>query len=277
MAEEKAPTLSDNLATPGSMETAPPVGTTESTSAPTEDKFKDKSREEIAASYKELESKLVEQGGELGQLRDFIGRVGMFFKVEGDQVNLNDDVLKKYAEVQGWLPKETTDNSQPNVTTTNGNEPVFEPNEQTTIKDMIRQEIQSAFKESLEPFQQQFTATQQQQWIERVQSKHPDFANFKTKVGDFLNKTGFQVNSADDLERAFIATKALTGEMVDKRQTESHIAELQKTLSTLTPGARGPMKDPNELSNAELLGLDTPDTPAAKALQTLTGKPYMKD
>jgi hypothetical protein len=60
MAEEKAPTLSDNLATPGSMETAPPVGTTESTSAPTEDKFKDKSREEIAASYKELESKLVD-------------------------------------------------------------------------------------------------------------------------------------------------------------------------------------------------------------------------
>jgi hypothetical protein len=276
MAEEKVGDLSGTLSEPG------PSGVPSSTGEPAqpvpkEDLYASKTREEVVQMHQDMLKTVGEQSNELGQLRDFIGRVGMFFKVDGEQVTLNDDVLKKYAEVQGWLPKETTDNSQPPVATPSGNEPVFEPNEQTTIKDMIRQEIQSAFKESLEPFQQQFTATQQQQWIERVQAKHPDFGNFKTKVGDFLNKTGFQVNSADDLERAYIATKALSGEMVDKKQTESHIAELNKTLSTLTPGARGPIKDPTELSNAELLGLDAPDTPQAKALQALTGKPYFKD
>lgn len=275
MADNAATSMSDNLASPSSTVDAPSVGTTDSP-APAEDKFSGKSRDEVYEAYKNLEAKYAEQGTETGQLRDFIGRVGMFFKVDGDQVTLNDDVLKKYAEVQGWLPKETNEPASPPVSN-NGGDQVFEPTEKQTIQEMIRQEIKNSFKESLEPLQQQFVATQQNQWIERVAAKHPEFVNYKTKVGDFLNKTGFKVNSAEDLEKAFIATRALSGDMVDKRQTESHIAELQKTLQTLTPGARGPMKNPNDLSNAELLGLGDIDTPEAKALQALTGKPYFKD
>jgi hypothetical protein len=276
MADEKTPSITDNLNMSSSGMEAPSVGTTGSP-APAEDKFNGKSREEIYDAYKNLESKYAEQGTETGQLRDFIGRVGMFFKVDGEQVTLNDDVLKKYAEVQGWLPKERADNPKLNASTADGDGLVFEPNEQKTIQEMIRQEIKDSFRESLEPLQQQFAATQQNQWIDKVASRHPEFVNYKTKVGDFLNKTGFKVNSAEDLEKAYIATRALSGDMVDKKQTESHIQELQKTLQTLTPGARGPMRNPAELSNAELLGLGSIDTPEAKALQALTGKPYFKD
>jgi len=266
---------------PGTLSSGPaadiPVSSGEPASTvPSGDQYEGKSREELIDMHRGVVSTMGAKNNELGQLRDFIGRVGMFFKVEGDQVNLNDDVLKKYAEVQGWLPKENSDPATPPVSN-NGGEQVFEPNEQTTIQEMIRQEIKNSFKESLEPLQQQFVATQQNQWIDKVSSKHPEFANYKTKVGDFLNKTGFQVNSAEDLEKAFIATRALSGDMVDKRQTESHIAELNKTLQTLTPGARGPMKDPNEMSNAELMGISSVDTPEANALQALTGKQYFKD
>lgn len=266
---------------PGTLSTGPAADVPASTGEPAQavpegDQYDGKSRDELVEMHKGVVSTMGAKNNELGQLRDFISRVGMFFKVEGDQVNLNDDVLKKYAEVQGWLPKEQAEDTKPAITN-DGNGQVFEPNEQTTIQEMIRQEIKNSFKESLEPLQQQFVATQQSQWIDKVTQKHPEFANYKTKVGDFLNKTGFQVNSAEDLEKAFVATRALSGDMVDKKQTESHIAELNKTLQTLTPGARGPMKDPTDMSNAEIMGIDQPDTPQAKALQALTGKPYFKD
>lgn len=237
--------------------------------------YEGKSREEVIAMHKEIEKRLGEQGDELGQLRNFIGRVGMFFKVDGDSVTLNDDVLRKYAEVQGWVPKSETDNEKPE-TPNEGND-VFEQNERSTIQEMIRQEIQSAFKSNFEPLQNQFVQSQHQQWIEKTAQRHPDFMGMRSKVADFINKTGFQVNSAEDLEKAYVATRALSGEMVDKKQTDAHIKELQKTLQNLTPGNRGPIKPEHEMSNAELLGVETADTPEKKAFEALTGKTYYRD
>jgi len=275
MAEKTTGDLSGTLSTGPAADPQTSFGEPAPT-VPTGDPYEGKSREQLIEMHRGVVSTMGAKNNELGQLRDFIGRVGMFFKVDGDQVNLNDDVVKKYAEIQGWIPKGNEHTPETPVSN-NGGDQVFEPTEKQTIQEMIRQEIKNSFKESLEPLQQQFVATQQNQWIEKVASKHPEFNNYRTKVGDFLNKTGFQVNSADDLEKAFIATRALSGDMVDKKQTESQIQELNKTLQMLTPGSRGPMKDPNEMSTAELLGVNKPDTPESKALQVLTGKPYFKD
>jgi hypothetical protein len=277
MAEDRSQgDLTGTLTNPGPDVDVPSSSGEPATPVPDEDQYAGKSLDDLKKMHKDMLKTVGTQSEELGQLRNFIGRVGMFFKVDGDQVTLNDDILKKYAEVQGWIPKSETTNGKPEIPASEGNE-VFEKDERSTIQDMIRQEIQNAFKSNFEPLQQQFISSQHQQWMERVSQKHPDFMKMRTKVADFLNKSGFRVNSADDLEKAYIATKALSGEMMDKRQAEAHIQELEKTLTTLTPGTRGAMKDPNEMSNEELLGIEVADTPEKRAMEALTGKTYFQD
>lgn len=245
------------------------------------DVYQGKSTDEVVAMHKSLETKLSEQGGELGQLRDFVGRVGMFFKVDGENVTLNDDMVKRYAEVQGWLkPQSEPGNSTvpgSQTPTSNGDGPVFEKEESNSIRDMIKDEIRDAFKTSVEPLQQQFHQSQHSQWIDQARSSYTDFDTFRPKIAEFMNKTGYQVNNVEDLKNAYKAVKALSGELVDRKESEAHVAELQKTLQTLRPGAGGgPIKPQTEMSNAELMGLETVDSPEKKAFEALTGKPYYR-
>jgi hypothetical protein len=204
----------------------------------------------------------------------------MFFKVDGENVTLNDDMVKRYAEVQGWLKPQEEANSTVSGSQTpasNGDGAVFEKEETASIRDMIKSEIQNAFKTSVEPLQQQFHQSQHSQWMDSVRSKYPDFDSFRPKIAEYMNKTGYQVNDVGSLEDAYRTVKMLAGGMVDRKETEAHVAELQKTLQTLRPGVGGgPSKPQTELTNAELLGLETADTPEKKAFETLTGRPYYK-
>ncbi len=273
--------MADNADNAGSLSGDPQAATPISKEAVGGDVYQDKSTDDVISMHKELESKLSAQGGELGQLRDFVGRVGMFFKVDGENVTLNDDMVKRYAEVQGWLKPQpepgnsTVSGSQ--TPTSNGDGPVFEKEESASIRDMIKSEIRDAFKTSVEPLQQQFHQSQHSQWIDQVRSTHADFETYRPKIAEFMNKTGYQVNNVEDLKNAYKAVKALSGDMVDRRESEAHTAELQKTLQTLRPGAGGgPIKPQTDMSNAELLGLQTADTPEKKAFEALTGKPYYR-
>lgn len=244
------------------------------------DAYQGKTKEEVVAMHRELEKKLSEQGNELGQLRNFISRVGMFFKVDGDNVTLNDDMVKRYAEVQGWLQPASQEtgasSAAPESQSAGGDGTPFEKDEQKSIREMIQNEIREAFKTSVEPLQQQFTQSQHDQWINQVRSTYSDFDTYRSKIAEFMNKTGYQVNSVEDLKNAYTAVKALSGGMVDKREADSHIGQLQRTLQVLKPGIGTFPKPDSEATNAELLGLETADTKEKRSFEALTGKPYYK-
>lgn len=283
MAEGKDQTLSDNLATPspaqGSEGLAPTEGTT-AFAAPEGDKFAGKSREEVLDMYKGLEGKYAEQGNELGQIRSGFSRVMPYFKLDRDpqtgedSLVLNEEVIKALGQSYGWFEPQQTDNRQEQqMAIQNGNTPdmPYDKEELSALEALIDKKFKQFEERAVNPIQQQFVAAQQAQWVDQVAKKHPDFNAYRQKVGEFLNKTGMNVGSSEDLERAFIATKAVTGGMVDKRETEAYISELQKTLQTIQPGAGQPRTPVTEMTNEELFGLKPVDTPQARAFEELTG------
>lgn len=289
MAEAKDQSLSDNLAAPsppqGSEGLTPTEGTT-APAAPEGDKFAGKSREEILDMYKGLEGKYAEQGNELGDMRTGFSRVMPYFKYDRDpqtgqdSLVLNEEVIKALGQSYGWFEPQQTDNKTEVPMATpdgNGQDLPLDKEELSALESLIDRKFKQFEERAVSPIQQQFVAAQQAQWVDQVAKKHPDFNAYRQKVGEFLNKTGMQVGSMEDLERAFIATKAVTGGMVDKRETEAHIGELQKTLQTIQPGAGQPRTPVTEMTNEELFGLKTPDTPQARAFEELTGVKRYKE
>lgn len=272
--------MADNDPNAGSSPENPQAAGPVSTEAAGADAYQGKSTDQVIAMHRELESKLSTQGNELGEFREFFRRVGPYFKREGEEIVLNEDMIKSVAKAQGWLnPQQETPNPavMGSQQTTNGDGAVFEKEETASIRDMIKSEIRDAFKTSVEPLQQQFHQSQHSQWMDSVRSKYPDFDSFRPKIAEYMNKTGYQVNDVGSLEDAYRTVKMLAGGMVDRKESEAHLVELQKTLQTLRPGAGGgPMKPQTEMTNAELMGLETADTPEKKAFETLTGKPYYK-
>ena len=241
-----------------------------------DDPYQGKSAEEVAQMHKESVKLVGTQGEELGHLRDFVGRVGMFFKVDGDNVTLNDEMIKKYAEVQGWLKPEVTENVKPDTVTGNGN-PVFEPTETNAIKEMVDAEVSRRLKEEVHPLQQQFMNSQKATWIEKCRGKYgQEFINNETRLGEFITRTGYQVNSPETLAEAYLSFKANTGAMIDKGQVDALQAELLKAQQVLNPGGSQHFKPTAEKTNSELLGLETEDTPEKRSFETLTGKPFYK-
>ena len=241
-----------------------------------DDPYQGKSVAEVAQMHKEAERLAGTQGEELGQLRDFVGRVGMFFKVDGDNVTLNDDMIKKYAEVQGWLQPEVTENAKPDTVTGNGNQ-VFEPTEQDTIKKMIDAEVSRRLQEEVHPLQQQFVNSQKATWIEKCRDKYgQEFVNNETRLGEFITRTGYKVDSPETLAGAYVSFKANSGSMIDKGQVDALQAELLKAQQVLNPGGSHHLKPTAERTTSELLGLETQDTPEKRAFETLTGKPFYK-
>jgi hypothetical protein len=272
--------MADNVPDAGSSPENPQVAGPVSTEAAGADAYQGKSTDQVIAMHRELESKLSEQGNELGEFREFFRRVGPYFKREGEEVILNEDMIRRVADAQGWLSSKETPNpavSGSQTPASNGEGAVFEKEETASIRDMIKSEIRDAFKTSVEPLQQQFHQSQHSQWMDSVRSKYPDFDSFRPKIAEYMNKTGYQVNDVGSLEDAYRTVKMLAGGMVDRKETEAHVAELQKTLQTLRPGVGGgPSKPQTELTNAELMGLETADTPEKQAFETLTGKPFYR-
>jgi hypothetical protein len=259
---------------------AAPSGTTAGPAQDAATKYAGKTREEIIEMHRSAEQRFGQQSDEVNQLRHFARSVSPFFKVEGDSVSLNDAVLKKYAETQGWLGKSTPPQSPARSSASNGDglpdgDEEYD-DDAKMIRKLIRQELQGVrdeFKTSIEPIQSQFYQHQHNTWIEGLRSKYQDFDSFRPKIFEFLNQTGFKVQNAQDLEKAYIATKAVNGGMIDKMEADRHIGELEKTLQNVDHGSGRARQDVDKISNAELLGMDTPETPESKIMMALTGKP----
>lgn len=284
MTDNASPSVDNSIgASPQGMDTAN-TGTAGTTpiGALTPDKFSGKSREDVISMHSELERKLGQQGEEMGELRDFVSRVSPYFRVEGENVVLNDDLLRRYAEVQlGMVSKDNLSQQQPakdNSPEQNGDfMEKFQNNPQPTLQEVIRSEIQKAFAERVEPLQQRFEATQHQSWIKGINDKYPDFQNYQKEVAKFITENQFHIDSPDKLEKAYLAVKAGSGGFIDKAQADKHIAELTKTLSMVSPGAVRPPLDESKMTGADLLGLNATNDETGRRNEILFGKKYLRE
>lgn len=126
----------------------------EETQKPTiPDKFKDKSPEEIAASYVELEKTLGRQAQELGKTR-----------------KLADQLLEKEL------------NSDSKTTTPKQEEVEFDLDNPV---ESINKLVQNALNKELQPVKEQLTSTSASQAQQQLESKHPDWKSV-TDSEDFL-------------------------------------------------------------------------------------------
>ena len=124
------------------------------------DPFGGVSREGMIHKYRELEGKFNQLNEQSNQLGDFVRKVGPFFKVDGESVYLNEDMVKHYAEQHGWLQHAAQDGPTSNqIQNANGNggapEEGFmdrlEKEGENTIRNMIREEIANGLKENVFP------------------------------------------------------------------------------------------------------------------------------
>ncbi len=285
MAEQNDQTLSDNLAAPsplqGSEGLAPTEGITASAAAPEGDKFAGKSPEEIGAAYDALQQKYAEQGTELGQLRNSFGQIMPYFKLDKnpqtgeDELVLNREVITAIGESQEWWPRQQTDNQpaqQQQMAVPNGNDQnmPLSKEEMAVLEKLVDQRIAQRDEKTVVPMQQQFAAQRSAEWIKQLSRDFPDFQTYRTKLGEFMNEFG-EPTTYDGLVKQYIAAKALAGGMVDKKQSEARVAELQNTLQIIRPGAVQPRTPVTEMTNDELFGDTAPNTPEQKAFEDLTG------
>jgi hypothetical protein len=259
-------------------------------SPPSGDPFYGKSREEVIRMYEDANARAekIESGYE--DLKEFVNRVGMFFKVDEKQgtVDLREDIVRNWAVARGIIPQPDSQNdtgnnvpqTQQNGMTGNNtpqNESLFDDEQRSYMQKLVQDSIKEALGQTVFPQLETARNERLQSWIQQMGSKYSDFPKWQKKVAEYVTRRNFPVNSMQDLEEAYTATKAIGGGFVDKSQHEAHVGDLMKTLQMLQPGAGNPLseRDPREMTNAELLGLDRQDEKTVAANRELFGKDFL--
>jgi len=254
------------------------------------DPYYGKSREDVIREFEDLRGKYDKTYQERSELAEFVGRVSPFFKQDGGTVSLNDDMLKQYASAKGWF--ETNPEPEPQAQETMNAGAVAPDGNygddmdgggdiRQVIRDVLKQEflpeVQKAAQESVKPVQQQLDQDRYNRWNKEMTDKHPEYAQLRTKVGEWVHKHQFPIRDINDLETALNNVKMAEGAYVDRAQAEAHNQMLMDTLQTIQPGAGMPKVNDAEASNAQLMGLDMyGDEKAQSVTQALFGKTALK-
>ena len=98
----------------------------------------------------------------------------------------------------------------------------------------------------------------------------------RSEIGQAIMQGGINVRGPEDLELLYHGIKAKKGGYVDKKQQDEMMKELESTLSTVMPSLAARRNNP-DLTNAELLGLDMPETESSRVAQALFGKTIFRD
>jgi len=278
----------------------PPVGTPESPveapaipSPPSADSggdpFHGKSREDVIKMYEEANTQVHQEQEGAKELKNFVGRVGMFFKVDEQTgtVDLNEDMVRQWAAARGIVPpvgQEAAQNDQGNnmAQAPQGNgaavppqEPALDDEQKAYVDKLVEDRIKAAIGQTVLPELETTRKGRHQNWIAATSQKYPDFSKWQTKVAEYMQKNNLQATSQQDLENAYIATKAIGGGFVDKAQHEKHVGDLVNTLQMLAPGAGQPALNDAEATNAQLLGLDQQNSKSVAANEELFGKQFL--
>lgn len=273
----------------------PEMGTPESpTAAPAipsppsgGDPFHGKSREDVIKMYEEANALAHQEREGAKELKNFVGRVGMFFKVDEQNgtVDLNEDMVRQWAAARGIVPPigQEAQNDQGNNMAQapqgngmeNPNEPALDDEQKAYVEKLVEERLKAAIGQTVLPELETTRRERHQNWIAQTASKYPDFSKWHTKVAEYMQKNGLKATSQQDLENAYIATKAIGGGFVDKEQHEKHVGDLVNTLQMLSPGAGQPALNEREATNAQLLGLDQQNSKSVAANEELFGKAFL--
>jgi len=256
------------------------------------DKFSGKSREEIIEIYQNAEKKIGEQGSALGNYKKAIDRISPFFEeVEpGGDWKLNEQMMKKYAEtVLGYGP---TSNGQ-QVHTPAVSDPSteieafqeeFDKNPQQTLDGYFEKRLKGHFEKDIQPqldqIAQKINTNQANEVLETFEKTigKDEFSRWKDKMVQHRDKFNMQMNESnkqtafDGLVNLYNATKGYHGALVDKNQSDTNIAELQKAMTVFGGSPVSGPADLSAVSNAELFGLGSQGTDLNSAASTLFGK-----
>lgn len=255
--------------------------------APSVDPFYGKSREDVIRMYEEANTRAEKTEVAANDLKEFVGRVGMFFKVDetNGTVNLNEDMVRQWAAARGIIPPEGSPQnpSNGNIPQTqqdfkqqqNGDEPALDDEQRAYMDRLVEEKLQAVLKQTVLPELETTRTERFNSWIRDVSAKHPDFPKWRNKVAEFMQKKGIRANNVQDLEDAYMATKAVGGGFVDKSQYEQHTGDLLKTLQMIQPGAGQPPLNEAEATTAQLLGLDRQDKNQVAANRELFGKDFL--
>ena len=254
--------------TPAATSTTPPQAD--------QGEFYGKSREDVIRELQSLRNRSTEAETNLKHATDFISRVSMFFRQDGDSVSIDSDAMMDYLRMQGKLPKEGDSTPPDNPLTPNPQPDAEHLSLEEAQKKEIERQVQERLKEAMQPMQREFAKHQYGAWVEKLTAKYPDFPSWRAKVGEYINKTGHQVSSMESLEQAFLGAKASAGEFVDKKQYEAHVKDLEKTLQMHMPGSLVAPVDMDNAPTEELLGLNRKSEKQA-VVEALFGKPFLNE
>lgn len=245
------------------------------------EKFVGKSREEMAKSYVELERRATEAEQTKQQYAQFVNAVDNYFVVDKDsgKIDFNRDLLRKMAVAEGWAPDNgQTDNAH--TQTVKSQNPNNSPEDDViSLNDNPREFVAKTIRDELGPIKEElmslarnFHGDRHEAWVGELQTKYPDFDNYRPGMMEWLNRTGAKVSNKQDLEDAYKAVKAIKGGFVDAQQYKQHIGQLQQTLQNINPSAGRPPIDENTASVEQLLGMDKQNTEATSKISALFGK-----
>lgn len=260
------------------------------------DKWAGKTKEDVLAAYESLESKLGEQGRQIGDYKTFVNRILPYFEDDG-QGNpvLNKDMLSKYAEqVLGYkkMPEQqTSSNGQPPAQPGNPqNDPEafrdkFDENPMAALKEILGPAIAEAMKGEILPKVDELRSNVYKNQTDEAMTRFKDaigeeeFTEWKDKMVKHRDRFNIGMNegSVDDAFHSLVnlygATKSYAGALVDKNKTDSLLAELQRSTTANMSGqpVSGPKMDYSQVTNAELFGLTNKTTEHDNATAALFG------
>lgn len=225
------------------------------------EKFKEKSRTDVLRSYVELEKLHSQINEEKKQYEAFVTQIAPYFVRDDDgRIDWNNDMLTRLAEARGLLkgeppPAKPTPEQQQQQT--DRFKDSFEDNPEETLEKKIRDVMKEVMSETVLPLQTRLNQQEHNQWMREVEAKYPDLNKYWTKMSQLMSQNGFKVNSAQDLEKAYLATKAITGGMLDKETAEKEIAQREAALSVLqgVSNTHPPILDEMNAPEGDLIGL----------------------
>lgn len=239
--------------------------------------------------HQEAQKKIGEQGNEIGQFRTFVTQVAPYFErdPEGNTV-FSESMMKAYAENKlGYVPKDSVQTPTATPTPADPTKEAdalmgeFEQNPKETMRTLIKEVMKEEVTPNISSLAERVNSNQAAEVLAKFRSQigEPEFTKWKDKMAKHKDEYGIPIDestadsAAKGLLNLYISTKGAHGELLDKSQAESQMAELNKSLSVLGGSPVSGPADMAEASTAQLLGLGGQTTEHDEAASALFGKP----
>ncbi len=232
------------------------------------DKFKNKSKDDVLASYLELEKDWGSTKAELGALRKFYGQHEHLFRYnpETQMPELNVPLLMQLSgdstnqpQTPEAPPQQQRQQQQPG--SDNFNSQLYDENPQQAIAQMVQNELGKILKQELAPLQRSIAADRHDSWSGWMRGQYADYDKWEKKLYTLAEEMGVSLDNKQKFERFYRMAKADGGGYVDKESALQEIQKRREALSVLRAGVGDSVfgKEPVDETSAtvdDLIGMN---------------------